>query len=351
MKGNKITVFSIIITSALLLGVGHNSQLAEAALLTDPNDPRSWQGATVGTFAELYFGGDTPANRQLVIDNELLDDGIFDPTGSTPATLEPTPWALGTGGSASHNAGDGRGTSHDSTGTGSYGFTITNGNDVFISGNVIDNLWFQSSNTVGDTVFDLGIPSSKAAIFNTIDHGPLPQEAIETTVWLSNDKVTWTQAEVQRVWLEGFEPILGIQWDGFVFAVGTPAGEDFQYASTTWGGPGALIADGDDEINGVLGLDENFEPTKPEGGPIFLTCDDPDFHAVDHVGSRNLFARGIEFIVDPTNNAFSGEIDKFLFVNSNIGVPGGHRDGINGLIASVAGLIRIQKEFMLMPIC
>jgi len=68
--------------------------------------------------------------------------------------------------------------------------------------------------------------------------------------------------------------------------------------------------------------------------PIFLTCDDPDFHAVDNVGARNLFTIGIEFITDPTTNAFSGEVNKFLFVQSNIPVPGGHRDGINGLIAS-----------------
>jgi hypothetical protein len=71
-----------------------------------------------------------------------------------------------------------------------------------------------------------------------------------------------------------------------------------------------------------------------EGGPIFLTCEDPDFHAVDHVGSRGLFAKGINFITDPTHNAFTSQVDKFLFVNSNIQPPGGHRDGINGLIAS-----------------
>ena len=29
-------------------------QAASAALITNPDDPRSWQGATVGTFAQLY---------------------------------------------------------------------------------------------------------------------------------------------------------------------------------------------------------------------------------------------------------------------------------------------------------
>ena len=50
---------------------------SHAALLTDPNDARSWQGANVGTFATLYYGSNTLANRQLVIDNKLMDDGIF----------------------------------------------------------------------------------------------------------------------------------------------------------------------------------------------------------------------------------------------------------------------------------
>ena len=37
---------------AVVLVVGFIGK-AEAALLADPNDPRNWQGATVGTFADL----------------------------------------------------------------------------------------------------------------------------------------------------------------------------------------------------------------------------------------------------------------------------------------------------------
>src|SRR3989304_10197291 len=73
---------------------------ANAALVIDPNDPRNWQGATVGTFAQLYYGSNTATNRQLVVDNQLLDDGIFDTTGTTPATLVPTSWTAGGGGSS-----------------------------------------------------------------------------------------------------------------------------------------------------------------------------------------------------------------------------------------------------------
>ncbi len=63
----------------------------------------------------------------------------------------------------------------------------------------------------------------------------MPQEAIESTVFLSNDRLTWTQAVTQRVWLEGFMPITGIPWDGFTYAVGTPTSDTFRYASIIWG--------------------------------------------------------------------------------------------------------------------
>src|SRR5262245_25211443 len=242
------------LTAVLLLSA---VQQARGTLLTDPNDPRNWQGATVGTFATLYYGADTPANRQLVIDNNLLDDGIFGFAGATPATLLP-----------SRSAVIGTGESSDLTGTGSYAYT--SGGDKFIAANSIDTKWIQTSPTIGATVFDLGAPSTKAAVFPVIDHGPIPQESIESTVYLSNNLIDWTQAVVERVWLEGFQPNLGILWDGFVYAVGTGTGDTFRYASIINGGPGALQHDGDDEINGMLGLNSNFTPSAPDGGSTAL---------------------------------------------------------------------------------
>ena len=235
------------------------SQASHAALVTDPDDARNWQGATVGTFAELYYGSNTPANRQLVVTNQLLDDGIFSTTGYVSAAL-----VLGGGGCL--------GTSTDLTGTGDYGY-VCDGVSAAAYGSSIDNTWFQSSGTVGETVFDLGFQATKAAVFPSIDHGPIPQEAIESTVYLSNDQVTWTQAVVQRVWLEGFHPTLGILWDGFTYAVGTGTAATFRYASIIHGGPGALLDDGDDEINGIMGLRGDFTPNPgdvPEPGTLAL---------------------------------------------------------------------------------
>ncbi|MFO0847151.1 MAG: putative Ig domain-containing protein [Gemmataceae bacterium] len=228
--------------------------------VTDPNDPRVWQGATVGTFAQLVYGEDTVENRQRVVDSGLLDDGLVDLTNAVPATLVDTGW----------RNDDHTGRSTDLTGTGDYG--TDRGGTTFESANRIDDLWIQSSGVVGDTVFELPFPSPKAAIFPTIDHGPLPQEAIESTAYLSNDRVHWTQAVVQRVWLEGWQPILGIQWDGFVYAVGTATGEDFRYVSVIHGGPGALQDDGDDEINGVVGFSAGFKPAFPAPPTITVSA-------------------------------------------------------------------------------
>lgn len=231
------------------------SQAATAALVTDPDDSRTWQGANVGTFAQLYYGSNTLANRQQVVNNQLLDDGLFDTTGFIAGTLIT---------SIGQYSNQGGGTSSDLTGTGSLAYTCCGpAASRFAAGSGIDEHWLQTSGVVGETVWDLGFQATKAAIFNTIDHGPLPQEAIESTVYLSNNQTTWVEAVVERVWLEGFYPILGVQWDGFVYAVGTGTSDTFRYASIRHGGPGSLIQDGDNEINGIMGTRANFEPPIP----------------------------------------------------------------------------------------
>ncbi len=226
-------------------------QAASAAIITDPNDARNWQGATVGTFAQLYYGANNAANRQLVVDNQLLDDGIFSSSGFSAASLV-------SGGSCS-------GASNAVNGN-PYNYSACLGTPIATSANSIDNQWFQTNTVVGQTVFDLGFQASKVAVFPVIDHGPLPQESIESTVYLSNDQVTWTQAVVQRVWLQGFladgaPNSWDGYWDGFTYAVGlADPTQTFRFASIIHGGPAALVNDGDDEINGLMGLRGDFNP-------------------------------------------------------------------------------------------
>lgn len=240
------------------------AQAVNAALITDPNDARNWQGATVGTFAQLYFGSDTAANRQQVVNKQMLDDSYFNASGYSAASMVKF-------NGLNPNTNGSYGTSFLTPN--SYGYTCCAGNAA-TGGNSIDNLWIQVDNVIGNSVWDLGFQATKAAIFNTIDHGPMPQEAIESTVYLSNDMINWTQAVTERVWLEGFYSDTSLIWDGFTYAVGTGTSDTFRYASIIWGGPGSLIQDGDNEINGVMGLRANFQPgpgnSVPEPGTLAL---------------------------------------------------------------------------------
>ena len=244
---------------------------AHATLLSDKNDARSWQGASVGTFAGLYYGSNTDANRQQVIDASLLDDSNFDSSGYVAGHLIRF---NGTDTVANPGTGTG-GTSLDQPNVsdandGTYNYTLPTGTATS-SANAVDAKWLQTDNTIGNSVWDLGFNASKAAIFNTIDHGPLPLEAIESTVYLSNDLLNWTQAVTERVWLEGIFADTSVVWDGFVYAVGTGTSSTFRYASVIWGGAGALQADGDNEINAIMGLRDNFtgDPV-PEPGTLAL---------------------------------------------------------------------------------
>lgn len=245
----------------VILGL-FGASAAQATLISDPDDPRNWQGATVGTFAQLFYGANTLANRQAVVNNGLLDDGAFNTSGFSEAPL------IQCNGCTTPAAESGK--SLDTTGTGSLGYIYPSDQNRAYGGSHIDQYWIQTGSQIGGAVWDLGPGASVAVIFNTIDHGPLPQEAIESTVYLSNDLVTWVQAVTQRVWLEGYGTNLGILWDGFTYAVGTGTSATFRYASITWGGPGALLSDGDNEINGVMGATRTFQPTTPVPEPATL---------------------------------------------------------------------------------
>ena len=71
---------------------------------------------------------------------------------------------------------------------------------------------------------------------------------------------------------------------------------------------------------------------------IFLTGHDPDFHAIqggNALGAQHINQDAINFVTDPLYNSYAAAgVHKFLFVEGAISPPGGHVDGINGIIAS-----------------
>ncbi len=73
-----------------------------------------------------------------------------------------------------------------------------------------------------------------------------------------------------------------------------------------------------------------FGTTPVWAGPIFLTGHDPDFHAQGSAGAANLLRAGLNFV---TGNTLTDGVHKFLWVESRISPPGGHRTGELGLNA------------------
>lgn len=76
---------------------------------------------------------------------------------------------------------------------------------------------------------------------------------------------------------------------------------------------------GDSTYQGIALLEAN-------SGPIFLTGHDPDFHAQGEAGARRLLTKAVQYVRH-------GSSQPFLWVESRIPTPGGHRIGKNGLIA------------------
>jgi hypothetical protein len=157
--------------------------------------------------------------------------------------------------------------------------------------------WLQDTgnndmNKSNTTVWDLGGPSNQVAVFPIIDHGPMPQEAIEYTVYLSNnpDAVSvgpdgnthWVTASIVKVYLEGWHP--GWIADGFATVWQLPGGQTFRYVAVPPAGPGALIQDGDHELDTVLGLTFEGEPVCPaatdaDGDGVCNSTDNCSFFA------------------------------------------------------------------------
>jgi hypothetical protein len=244
---------------------------AGAVLLTDPDDPRIWQGASVGTFAQLIYGSNTLANRQQVIADGLLDDGTFNTSG------------VGFGSYYGNNLG----CSGFSFADGTYNYTCGTESlaQYTARGNDLDWEWLQDLGDGGTSwtqgnVWDLGGPSNQAVVFPIIDHGPLPNEAIEYSVYLSNNQYAttigsdgntqWVAADLERAYLEGWDSTQIA--DGFTTVWRLPDAQTFQYVNVFSGGPAAFFRDGDDEIDTVAGLTFEGNPANPvpEPGTVLL---------------------------------------------------------------------------------
>lgn len=241
----KFKLSKIVSSAALAVALGVASSASMAACLTNPTDVVGSPtfGATVGTFVGLGIDPNVTC-----IENALW---------TNPANFSLGGYVKGA---------EGKGAGIDNAVLGSYGGTALT---TAQAANSLDHAWVQDTSAnanyngiVGSApsqgiIWNLGGQANQVAVFVFVDHGPVPGEVLENTVWLSNDPNAadggWTKASLVHVYGDGWSPGTAIS-DGFVAVYQLAGGATFQYASVTWGGPGAITRDGDNEIDAVGGL-------------------------------------------------------------------------------------------------
>ncbi len=148
-------------------------------------------------------------------------------------------------------------------------------------------------------IFDLGGEGNRVAVFPFTDHGPLPCESFEYSVWLSNnpdateiaeaghpDANRWNPAVLTRAFLQGWIPDQAVggqavgpalspnldnptQRDGIVQVFALPCGLTFRYASIIAGNngnpsPACQFWSFDAELDAVAGLNEDDTAICPD---------------------------------------------------------------------------------------
>ncbi|MGZ3339406.1 MAG: PEP-CTERM sorting domain-containing protein [Reyranella sp.] len=243
------------LTAFSLLAV---SPYASAQFISGPLDPdynTTFQGASAHTFADLGFSVGNGASQLHVSTGTWTD-----PSGLIFGTIVPA---------AAHIAGNGT-TVNKMT----YGYTQPS--LVPNPGDARDYSWIQnnasnlSTNPTLDqpwvgNIFDLGGQANKAVVFPIVDHGPLPQEVVEYTVYLGDNPLStnladWHLAKLTEVYMQGWEADGTSLADGFttVWTLADPAAS-FRYVSVAGVGSQALLpySGNEDEIDAVAGLTVN----------------------------------------------------------------------------------------------
>jgi hypothetical protein len=234
------------------------SSAASAAFISGPGDPNfdtPFQGASAHTFADLGFTVGAGAGQLHVSTGTWTD-----PAGLIFGTLVPA---------AANIAGNG-------TTVNKLNYAYTQPSVVANPGNARDYSWIQNiANNLGTNpaddrpwlgnVFDLGGAANQAVVFPIVDHGPLPQEVVEYTVYLGDNPLStnladWHLATLSAVYMQGWEDDAISLADGFttVWTLADPAAT-FRYVSVAGVGSQALrpFFGDDDEIDAVAGLTVN----------------------------------------------------------------------------------------------
>jgi hypothetical protein len=221
----------------------------------DPEYTHFYQGADAATFAGLGYSIGTGAGDLKVHTNGTWTD----PAGLVFGTLINPASVSGYG---------------HTFNTLVYTDYTTSGTDNVTNGNARDYKWIQNNGTntggpstaTSDTpwtgnIFDLGGQANQAVVFPIIDHGPLPGEAGEYTVYLTNNPLStnyadWTLATLDSIYMEGWQDDSVAIADGFTTVWKLPGNATFRYVSVEAVGSHAIpgYIGIEDEIDAVAGL-------------------------------------------------------------------------------------------------
>jgi hypothetical protein len=166
---------------------------------TDPNYNTKYQGASAQTFA---------ANYGFTVGTSANDLKVSTSTWTDPATF--------TIGKVSVLNGMISGTTVNKLNYAYYSYAPNE-----TSGNARDYQWIQNyAGTItknpsldtpwNGTIWDMRGGVNRAVVFPVVDHGPLPEEALEYTVYLGNNPYStnlsdWHLAVLDQVYLQGWE--------------------------------------------------------------------------------------------------------------------------------------------------
>ena len=137
------------------------------------------------------------------------------------------------------------------TDPGSYGYVMPSPKRTD-SANAIDHHFIQDvGGTLADgLVWEMPGQTDTVDLFPSVDHGPVPGEAIESTVWgfddLNAPASSWETGDISVVFDKGWST-----WISDDYVTRWQFSKPHRYYAAHWGGPRALVSDDDVELDAL----------------------------------------------------------------------------------------------------
>ncbi len=178
--------------------------------------------------------------------------GVGGPTEH--AGTVPEPFACGTYVRGGENSGY-------QTDPATYDYAMPSPLGISGAGTFADHHWVHSTGTAF-VVFDMGAPVPAAFYIPSIDHGPIPGEAIEATLYGTNNladaETLWEAGTISDIYVQGVFPA----WISDDYSTRWTFSQSYRYIGIIHGGPGAIVDDGDAEIDAVCAEGTRVTATK-----------------------------------------------------------------------------------------